>query len=58
MTYRSSVLVAAALALAFTPPGVLAPRVAAQSVTPAGQLPFANTVTLAPTWFDPAETPG
>jgi peptide/nickel transport system substrate-binding protein len=25
---------------------------------PAGQITFAITVTLAPTWFDPAETPG
>jgi len=25
---------------------------------PAGQVTFAATVTLAPTWFDPAETPG
>ena len=25
---------------------------------PVGQVTFAATVTLAPTWFDPAETPG
>src|SRR6266446_3394579 len=30
----------------------------AKSGTPAGQITFAVTVTLAPTWFDPAETPG
>ena len=29
-----------------------------RSGTPAGQVMFAVTVTLAPTWFDPAETPG
>jgi peptide/nickel transport system substrate-binding protein len=33
-----------------TPPG--------RSEAPAGQVTFAATVTLAPTWFDPAETPG
>src|SRR5439155_172303 len=31
---------------------------AGRSGTPAGQVMFAVTVTLAPTWFDPAETPG
>ncbi|HKQ67137.1 MAG TPA: ABC transporter substrate-binding protein, partial [Methylomirabilota bacterium] len=30
----------------------------ARTETPAGQVTFAATVTLAPTWFDPAETPG
>src|SRR5438445_1424446 len=35
----------------------LAPPVSAQG-TPASQISFAVTVTLAPTWFDPAETPG
>ena len=30
----------------------------ARSETPTGQVTFAATVTLAPTWFDPAETPG
>src|SRR5215472_17300898 len=29
-----------------------------RSESPAGQVTFAATVTLAPTWFDPAETPG
>ena len=36
----------------------LAPPVVAQGTAPAGQVTLANTVTLAPTWFDPAETPG
>src|SRR5205807_9813421 len=31
---------------------------AGRSEAPAGQVTFAATVTLAPTWFDPAETPG
>jgi len=31
---------------------------AGRSEAPAGQVTFAVTVTLAPTWFDPAETPG
>ena len=35
----------------------LAPPVSAQGA-PASQISFAVTVTLAPTWFDPAETPG
>ena len=35
--------------------GALAPPVTA---APEGQVTFATTVTLAPTWFDPAETPG
>ncbi len=35
-------------------PAMCAPAVAA----PEGQVTFAATVTLAPTWFDPAETPG
>ena len=41
---------------------ILALRASAQapgrSEAPAGQVTFATTVTLAPTWFDPAETPG
>jgi Bacterial extracellular solute-binding proteins, family 5 Middle len=36
----------------------LASSGAAQVATSAGQITLANTVTLAPTWFDPAETPG
>jgi len=31
---------------------------AGRADAPAGQVTFAATVTLAPTWFDPAETPG
>src|SRR5436309_15035971 len=31
---------------------------AGRSEAPAGQVTFAVTVTLAPTWFGPAETPG
>jgi len=36
----------------------LVPSVAAQPAAPEGQVRFAVTITLAPTWFDPAETPG
>jgi len=35
---------------------ILALRASAQA--PAEQVTFATTITLAPTWFDPAETPG
>jgi peptide/nickel transport system substrate-binding protein len=50
---RSSLALAAVLAasVALTPPAL------AQTM-PAGQLTFAVHVSLAPTWFDPAETPG
>src|SRR2546427_3779229 len=44
-------MVALVLTIALAPP---APAVAA----PEGQITFAINVTLAPTWFDPAETPG
>src|SRR2546428_6304037 len=37
------------VALARPPPAVAAPE---------GQITFAINITLAPTWFDPAETPG
>jgi peptide/nickel transport system substrate-binding protein len=39
---------------------VAAPPATAQSPNsaPAGQLTWASHVALAPTWFDPAETPG
>src|SRR5881396_3158887 len=37
---------------------LLGSPVSAQVVAPAGQITLAATVTLAPTWFDPAETPG
>jgi hypothetical protein len=54
MARRSSLGSAVALVLTV----VLTQPVGAQVVAPAGQIIFANTVTLAPTWFDPAETPG
>src|SRR5213594_3288722 len=44
-------MVALVLTVALAPP---APAVAA----PEGQITFAINITLAPTWFDPAETPG
>jgi peptide/nickel transport system substrate-binding protein len=61
MTRRSSL--ASAVALVLTTAVVLpVPAPAAgpegRSDAPAGQITFAITVTLAPTWFDPAETPG
>ena len=61
MTRRS--LLASAVALVLTIAAALpAPLSAAgpegRSEAPAGQITFAITVTLAPTWFDPAETPG
>ena len=53
MAHRSSLAPAVALVLT-----LLAPPVAAQVTVPAGQITLAVTITLAPTWFDPAETPG
>ena len=52
---RSSLalMVVLALTVALVPP-VSAPAVAA----PEAQITFAVHVSLAPTWFDPAETPG
>jgi peptide/nickel transport system substrate-binding protein len=52
---RSSLMFAVAIALtaALVPP-MAAPAAAA----PDGQITFAVHVSLAPTWFDPAETPG
>jgi peptide/nickel transport system substrate-binding protein len=41
--------VALALIVSLAPPAAAAPE---------GQITFALHVTLAPTWFDPAETPG
>src|SRR6266850_854131 len=54
MAHRSSrvPVVAIVLILALTSPA------SAQVAAPAGQITLAATVTLAPTWFDPAETPG
>src|SRR4030095_10045203 len=37
---------------------VLASPVSAQVAAPAGQVTLAATLTLAPTWFDPAAAPG
>jgi len=53
MARRSSLVPAIALLLTVA----LAP-VSSPSAAPEGQITFAVTVTLAPTWFDPAETPG
>src|SRR4030095_1443457 len=52
MAHRS---LAPVVALVLT---LLASPVSAQVAAPAGQLTLAATITLAPTWFDPAETPG
>ena len=38
--------------------GIAAPRSPALAAAPDGQLIWAVHVSLAPTWFDPAETPG
>ncbi|HEY4910578.1 MAG TPA: ABC transporter substrate-binding protein, partial [Methylomirabilota bacterium] len=52
---RSSLVVALAIALiASLPARALAPP----ADVPKGQITIAVNVTLAPTWFDPAETPG
>ena len=51
MRRLASLLVLTAV-LAATPPASAAPDV------PAGQMTWAAHITLAPTWFDPAETPG
>ena len=53
MTRRRSSLALSALALGLA---VLLPQPA--TAAPEGQLTFAVHVSLAPTWFDPAETPG
>jgi ABC-type transport system substrate-binding protein len=50
MARRSALVAALALALTLT----LAPPASAAE----GQITFAVNITLAPTWFDPAETPG
>ena len=66
---RSSLLSVVVLAVALVPvPALSAPAAAApegrseapagRSEAPAGQVTFAVHVSLAPTWFDPAETPG
>ena len=53
MAHRSSLAPVVVLVLT-----LLAAPASAQVATPAGQITLAATVTLAPTWFDPAETPG
>src|SRR5262245_59134842 len=49
---RATIWAALALALAIAAPGV------ARSSSPEGQLTWGVHVSLAPTWFDPAEMPG
>ena len=51
---RSSLAIAVAIALTVALP----PRFAPAAAAPEGQITFAIHVSLAPTWFDPAETPG
>jgi len=46
------------LSLALSASQAPAPPFLGRAAAPAGQVTFAATVTLAPTWFDPAETPG
>src|ERR1700716_289039 len=52
---RRDLLAAAALGLATAP--ALAPSIA-RAAAPQGQLTYGIHVSLAPTWFDPAETQG
>jgi peptide/nickel transport system substrate-binding protein len=52
---RSSLTAGLLLALAVA---ALAPLATPAAASPEGQLTFAVHVSLAPTWFDPAETPG
>src|SRR5512137_1629279 len=49
---RRDLLAVGALAVAAGFPGV------ARAVAPQGQLTWGVHISLAPTWFDPAETPG
>src|SRR5947207_3904998 len=53
MAHRSSPVPVVVLVLT-----LLGSPVSAQVAAPAGQIIFAATVSIAPTWFDPAETPG
>src|SRR2546426_9671952 len=55
---RRSVVSAVSLALTIAFACPLVAQTPAKSDAPAGQVILAVTVTLAPTWFDPAETPG
>src|SRR5262245_54410205 len=48
-----AIAVAFALTVALGPPAV-----GSAAAAPEGQLTLAGTVTIAPTWFEPAETPG
>jgi peptide/nickel transport system substrate-binding protein len=50
---RRELLAASALGLVATGAPGLAP-----AAVPAGQLTWGAPISLAPTWFDPAETPG
>ena len=51
---RPSLIFAVAIVLSIA----LGPPVSTTAAAPEGQLTLALTVTVAPTWFDPAETPG
>ena len=52
---RSSLVFAVAIALTVA---LVPPMAAPAAAAPDGQITFAIHVSLAPTWFDPAETPG
>jgi ABC-type transport system substrate-binding protein len=52
---RSALVFAVAIALAVA---LVPPMAAPAAAAPDGQITFAIHVSLAPTWFDPAETPG
>ena len=52
---RPAVVFAVAIALAVA---LVLPTAAPAAAAPDGQITFAIHVSLAPTWFDPAETPG
>src|SRR5438445_12175465 len=52
MMSRLASLLVLSIVLAVTPPAGAAPE------APAGRMTWAAHITLAPTWFDPAETPG
>src|SRR5882672_5439161 len=58
MARRSSLVPAVALVVTVAFACPLFAQTPAKSDGPAGQVTLAVTVTLAPTWFDPAETPG
>ena len=58
VSFTTALLVLAGPASAQVAPPARTESPAARSEAPAGQVTFAATVSLAPTWFDPAETPG